>query len=103
MTLKTWKRISAAAATTLAAATPAMAGSMQDMKDDAFYSFWETVDGWTGGALGVGLATTMLLMGAAIGVAKNSPMPALTGIGGAAFLHWGPSIIQSIMVSGGLV
>lgn len=69
-------------------------------QDDAFYEFWSTVDSWTGGALGVGLATTMLLMGGAIGVARNSPMPALTGVAGAAFLHWGPDIIQSIMLGG---
>jgi conjugal transfer pilus assembly protein TraA len=42
----------------------------------------------------------MLLMGGAIGVAKNSPMPALTGVAGAAFLHWGPQIIQNIMLQG---
>lgn len=79
----------------------AFAGTMNT--NDAFYTFWETVNGWTNGALGVGLATTMLLMGGAIGVAKNSPMPALTGIGGAAFLHWGPNVIQQIMVGGGLI
>jgi len=71
--------------------------------DDAFYTFWETVDGWTSGALGVGLATTMLLMGGAIGVAQNSPMPALAGIAGAAFLHWGPQIIQQIMLGGSVI
>jgi len=71
--------------------------------DDAFYGFWETVDGWTSGALGVGLATTMLLMGGAIGVAQNSPMPALTGVAGAAFLHWGPDVIQQIMLGGGVI
>lgn len=70
---------------------------------DAFYTFYETVNDWTGGPLGVGLATTMLLMGGAIGVAKNSPMPALTGIAGAAFLHWGPTVIHDIMVTGALV
>lgn len=85
----------------LLAVPAAFAGTLDT--DDAFYSFYETVDGWTSGALGVGLATTMLLMGGAIGVAKNSPMPALTGIAGAAFLHWGPDIIQQIMVGGGLV
>jgi conjugal transfer pilus assembly protein TraA len=79
----------------------AHAGSLSE--EDAFYSFWDTVNGWTSGALGVGLATTMLLMGGAIGVAKNSPMPALTGIAGAAFLHWGPDIIQQIMLNGALV
>lgn len=70
---------------------------------DTFYTFAETVTGWTSGGLGVGLATTMLLMGGAIGVAKNSPMPALTGIAGAAFLHWGPDVIKSILIKGGLV
>jgi conjugal transfer pilus assembly protein TraA len=84
-----------------AAAPAAFAGTMD--QNDAFYQFWQTVNGWTGGPLGVGLATTMLLMGGAIGVAKNSPMPALTGIGGAAFFHWGPNVIQQIMVGGGLV
>lgn len=68
--------------------------------DDAFFSFYDTVNGWATGGLGVGLATTMLVMGGAIGVAKNSPMPALTGVAGAAFLHWGPQIIKSIMLGG---
>lgn len=67
---------------------------------DTFYTFYSTVNGWAGGGLGAGLATTMLVMGGAIGVAKNSPMPALTGIAGAAFLHWGPNIISSILLAG---
>lgn len=83
-------------------AMSAVAAASPVNNDDAFASFAETVIDWTGGALGVGLATTMLLMGGAIGVAKNSPMPALTGIAGAAFLHWGPQIIQEIL-TGGLV
>jgi conjugal transfer pilus assembly protein TraA len=81
-------------------AAPAFAGPMN--QDDAFIEFYTTVDGWVGGALGTGLAITMLLMGGAIGVAKNSPMPALTGVAGAAFLHWGPDIIKSIMTGGAL-
>lgn len=90
------------ALTSLSLSTSMAHAKALDTKDD-FYDFWKTVDSWTSGALGVGLATTMLLMGGAIGVAKNSPMPALTGIAGAAFLHWGPDIIQQIMLSGGLV
>lgn len=70
---------------------------------DEFHTFYQTVRDWTGGALGTGLAVTMLLMGGAIGVAKNSPMPALTGVAGAAFLHWGPEVIESIMGYGGLL
>jgi conjugal transfer pilus assembly protein TraA len=81
----------------------AMAFAENVAADDTFYTFAETVTQWTSGGLGVGLATTMLLMGGAIGVAKNSPMPALTGIAGAAFLHWGPEVIRGIMVKGSLV
>ncbi len=83
-------------ASTVASATPIAS-------TDPFYNFWATVDGWTSGGLGVGLATTMLLMGGFVGAAKNSPMPALTGVAGAAFLHWGPQVIQTIMLSGALV
>lgn len=86
-----------------AAAASGLATAGTVASDDTFYSFYNTVHGWTTGGLGVGLATTMLLMGGAIGVAKNSPMPALTGIAGAAFLHWGPDIIKQIMMGGGLV
>lgn len=79
----------------------AMASTMN--KKDAFYSFYDTVSGWASGPLGVGLATTMLIMGGGIGVAKNSPMPALSGIAGAAFLHWGPTIIKDLIMNGALV
>jgi conjugal transfer pilus assembly protein TraA len=81
----------------------ALAGATTIDQADAFYTFWKTVDGWTSGGLGVGLATTMLLMGGFIGAAKNSPMPALSGVAGAAFLHWGPGVIQTIMLNGALV
>jgi len=83
------------------ASSAALAGDVAS--DDTFFTFYDTVTSWTNGGLGIGLATTMLLMGGAIGVAKNSPMPALTGIAGAAFLKWGPDIIQQIMLNGGLV
>lgn len=94
------KAISAASAV-MAASSPALAA--QASSDDAFHLFMDTVVGWTQGPLGIGLATTMLLMGGAIGVAKNSPMPALSGIAGAAFLNYGPDIIKSIMARGALI
>ncbi|WP_018234312.1 TraA family conjugative transfer protein [Thioalkalivibrio thiocyanodenitrificans] len=71
--------------------------------DDPFLEFMETVDAWASGALGIGLAITMLLVGAAMGVAKNSPLPALSGIAGAAILYWGPGVIKAIMGSGALI
>ena len=88
--------------TALASSTAAsFAGTVA--QDDAFYEYANSVKSWVGGGLGVGLATTMLLMGGAIGVAKNSPMPALSGVAGAAFLHWGPEIISQIMLQGLIV
>jgi len=101
MTLKPFLKKLSTAAVALGASGVALAGDVAT--DDTFYTFYDTITGWTGGGLGVGLATTMLLMGGVIGVAKNSPMPALTGIAGAAFLHWGPDIIKQIMVGGALI
>ena len=63
---------------------------------NTFDTFRDTVVTWAKGPLGTGLAVTMMLMGAGMGVAKNSPMPALSGIAGAAFLNWGPGIIMSL-------
>jgi conjugal transfer pilus assembly protein TraA len=92
-----FKKILVAAAATVAS-LPAFAAA--PAAGDPFFEFYSAVDSWVGGALGTGLAITMLLMGGAIGVAKNSPMPALSGVAGAAFLHWGPDIILQIMTGG---
>lgn len=89
-----------ASAILLTTSASAFASTATDGKDDAFKVYMDTVTGWTQGPLGIGLATTMLLMGGAIGVAKNSPMPALSGIAGAAFLNYGPDIIKGIMNKG---
>lgn len=85
-----------AAAGLLAFSVAAHAGTT----DDAFTEFMDTVIGWATGPLGVGLAVTMLLIGAGMGVARNSPLPALSGIAAAAILHWGPTIITEIMAGG---
>jgi conjugal transfer pilus assembly protein TraA len=84
----------------LSAGALAMVGSAAAMaansSDTTFTAFKTTVMNWAQGPLGTGLAITMMLMGAGMGVARNSPMPALSGIAGAAFLNWGPGIIQSL-------
>lgn len=81
-------------ALSLAFSASAMASNAN--KDATFQSFRDTVMKWAQGPLGTGLAVTMMLVGAGMGVARNSPMPALSGIAGAAFLNWGPNIITSI-------
>lgn len=70
---------------------------------DPFTDFSDTVVGWAEGPLGTGISVTMMLIGAGLGVARNSPMPALSGIAGAAFLNWGPGIIESLTNSGALI
>lgn len=91
-------KLAIVSAAMVAASAPAFAKTAGS--DDAFAVFMKTVTDWTQGPLGIGLATTMLLMGSAIGVAKNSPMPALSGIAGAAFMNYGPDVIQGIMSKG---
>lgn len=82
----------AASASALANTTPGAGATATN----AFDGFRDTVVAWAQGPLGTGLAVTMMLLGAGAGVAKNSPMPALSGIAGAAFLNWGPGIIMSL-------
>lgn len=90
---KTLSRVSVALVTMMGSAA-AMAANASN--DNTFKSFRDTVLSWAQGPLGTGLAITMMLVGAGMGVAKNSPMPALSGIAGAAFLNWGPSIIKTL-------
>lgn len=101
---KKFVKAGGALATTLLASASAMAsttgananGTLVGNTTNAFNGFRDTVVTWAKGPLGTGLAVTMMLMGAGMGVAKNSPMPALSGIAGAAFLNWGPGIIMSL-------
>jgi hypothetical protein len=49
---------------------------------------WPSV-GFVAGALGVGLSTTCLVIGGAMGVARNSPLPILQGVVAAIILQLG--------------
>jgi len=82
------------ASATLLGSAATMAANASN--DTTFASFRDTVVSWAQGPLGTGLSITMMLMGAGLGVAKNSPMPALSGIAGAAFLSWGPGIVKTL-------
>lgn len=85
----------------LAVSTPALAAYTNT--GGAFQGFQDTVLDWAQGPLGIGLAVTMMLLGAGIGVAKNSPMPALSGVGAGAFLTWGPGIIVDLIGTGAML
>lgn len=75
---------------------PVLAFANSGAPDAVLVDYFQTLYRWTSGPLGVGLATTMLLLGGAIGVAKCSPMPTLTSVAGAAFINWGPAIALHI-------
>lgn len=95
-------------AMTVAMVEPALAAKVDvaagtGVSGSAFDSYAQTVVDWAQGPLGIGLSVTMMLLGAGIGVAKNSPMPALSGVGGAAFLTWGPQIISDMMTNGAML
>lgn len=99
MKLKTFAQRAGLAVVSALASASVFAGTTNASSasaTNAFDGFRDTVVTWARGPLGTGLAVTMMLLGAGMGVAKNSPMPALSGIAGAAFLNWGPGIIMSL-------
>lgn len=85
------------------AASTNTAGNADAIAADAFDGFSATVSAWASGGLGTGISLLTLLVGAGMGVARNSPLPALAGVGTAAFLRWGPEIITSMITNGALV
>lgn len=93
----------AAALMSASAAFAASTNTAGTIAADAFDGFSATVSAWASGGLGTGISLLTLLVGAGMGVARNSPLPALAGVGTAAFLRWGPEIITSMVTNGALV
>ncbi|MBL4795547.1 MAG: hypothetical protein JKY24_08630 [Pseudomonadales bacterium] len=70
---------------------------------DDFFAFYQAVDGWAGGGLAVGISITAILVGAGVGLARSSAMPALIGIAMAAIIGWGPGIVLNLVLGQGAV
>jgi len=70
---------------------------------DDFFIFYQKVDAWATSGLAVGLSLATLIVGAGMGVAKASPMPALGGLGLAAFFAFGPGLIKNLILSGSVL
>ncbi len=70
---------------------------------DDFADFHTMVNAWASGGLAVGLSLASLIIGAGIGVAKASPMPALGGVGLAAFFAFGPDVINTLILGGAVL
>ena len=79
----------------------AMAGTVNN--SDPFYQFLQAVQSYAKGAMGIGLCIVALLFGAIVGIGQNSPTAALTGVGFAIFVYFGPGIISSIFSAGAVL
>ncbi|MBK6639106.1 MAG: hypothetical protein IPG34_16505 [Rhodocyclaceae bacterium] len=82
----------AGVATVSLMAVPAFAGTT----GTEFTALYNLVKGWTEGYLGKTLAIAAFLVGAIVGFAKSTAMPALIGIVFAVLFGVGPGIIDGI-------
>lgn len=80
------------AASSLVLAVPAFAGT----SGTEFQGLYNLVKGWSEGYLGRTLAIAAFLVGAIVGFAKSTAMPALVGIIFAVLFAIGPGIITGI-------
>lgn len=76
----------------MAATAPAFAGT----SGTEFGGLYNLVKGWSEGYLGRTLAIAAFLVGAIVGFAKSTAMPALVGIIFAVMFAIGPGIIDGI-------
>ncbi len=93
----------AAAALPLSASATTYTSSSAATQQDPFATFAGTLVGWANSGLGVGIAVAAFLVGAGVGVAKNSALPMLGGVAIAAFLHWGPDILEQLAGNGAVL
>lgn len=64
-----------------------------------FQSMYTTLLGWINGFLGKSIAIAAFIIGAGVGVARSSPIPALIGVVFALFMVYVPNIIDGIMTA----
>lgn len=64
-----------------------------------FSEVYEMITGWTQGALGKTIAVGTFLVGMGIGVARQSLMPIVLGIGSGLALHHTPNIIDNVITA----
>ena len=64
-----------------------------------FQPLYTTLLNWASGYLGKSIALAGFILGAGIGIARSSPIPALAGVVFALFMVYVPAIIDSIMTA----
>ena len=83
------------ALTLLLGAGSAMAGTT----GAEFQTMYQTLLNWVTGYLGKAIAIAAFILGAGIGIARSSPIPALAGVVFALFMVYIPNIIDGIMTA----
>ena len=76
-------------------ATSAFAGTT----GDEFQTMYTTLLDWATGYLGKAIAIAAFILGAGVGIARSSPIPALAGVVFALFMVYVPTIIDTIMTA----
>ena len=64
-----------------------------------FQTMYTTLLNWATGFLGKSIAIAAFILGAGIGIARSSPIPALVGVVFALFMVYVPTIIDTIMTA----
>lgn len=64
-----------------------------------FQTIYTTLLNWASGFLGKSIAIAAFILGAGVGLARSSPIPALVGIVFALFMVYVPTIIDGIMTA----
>ena len=64
-----------------------------------FQTMYTTLLNWATGYLGKAIAIAAFILGAGVGIARSSPIPALAGVVFALFMVYVPTIIDTIMTA----
>ena len=64
-----------------------------------FQTLYTTLLNWVNGFLGKAIAIAAFIIGAGVGIARSSPIPALVGVVFALFMVYVPNIIDGIMTA----
>jgi len=88
-------RIALVAVALAVLAGPALAGTT----GTEFQTMYQTLLDWATGFLGKSIAIAAFILGAGIGIARSSPIPALVGVVFALFMVYVPTIIDTVMTA----
>ncbi len=81
----------------MVAAVLAPALALAGTADTEFQPLYQKFIDWVGGYLGKTLAIGALIGGLFIGIIRQSPLPAVAGVGAAIFAAYGPIVIQGLI------